>query len=346
MSNDLELTGATVGSPCYIVAYYDVNTNNLYNENGQLFGNKIFSAFLGNKYTLELHYVQNVSTSSNPEDWIVWDGLDGMSISSTVSFDDNYIHALKGEVTENANQGATTILINIPDVDKDILDFSGTLVLNPFGIDPEDAAQNETRPIKKTVAYSSFTHVSDTVFRFALTSGLPIAVYGGNNATLVRVSEPLYLFIDSDDIYESNIPNRYDEGVFKIPMDINSRKLRKKLDYSNVYDISGALEHDIYIDSTSITGIVVSGSTLSRTKANDKVAIDSNDGATYVFCNWSRGSTSYWTKGNAITTGTSIYTVANGTASVAGTTNPVSITVPVLFRTFSFPFVIKNLVGF
>ena len=346
MSNDLTLTGATVGNPCHIVVYYDVNTNNLYDGNGQLYGNRDFSAFLGNIYTMELHYVQDVSTSSNPDDWIAWDGLKGMAVSSTISFDDDYIHALKGEVAINAVQGATTVRINIPDVDKDVLGFTGSLVFNPFGIDLEDAVQNETRPIKKTANYSSYTYISGTIFEFKIDSGLPLAVSGGTNATLVRVSEPLYLFIDSDDIYESNIPNRYEEGVFKIPMNINSRKLVKTLDYSNVYDISGVMEHDIYIDSTSLSGIVVSGSTLSRTKANDKVAIDATDGATYVFCNWSSGSTSYWTRGNEIESGDSVYTVSNGTASVAGTTNPVSITVPVLFRTFSFPFVVKNLVDF
>ena len=334
MTDDLEITGATAGSPEYIVVYYDVNTNNLYNEEGQLYGNKDLSAFLGNDFILEMHYVQGVSTSHVPEEWPVWEGLKNMTVSSTFSFDDNFIHAVEGHVAINAVAGSNKVRISISGIDKDTLGISGILVFNPFSTDP------------MTIAYSSYNYLSGIDFEFNLAQSLPVSVSGGTPATPVRVSAPLYLFINSDDIYESNIPNRYDEGVFKIPMSINSRKLLRALDYSDISYIEGELEHDIYVDTDTTSGIVVSGSTYTRNRGNDKVALDLSDGTTYRFDAWSNGSTSYWTRGD-IGNSVSVYSISGGTASLTGTTaNTVSITVPVLFRTFSFPFVVKNLVDF
>ena len=54
------VTGTTVGDVKYVVAYLDVNTNNLYDANGNLYGNNTLTSYLDNEFTLELHYVQDI----------------------------------------------------------------------------------------------------------------------------------------------------------------------------------------------------------------------------------------------------------------------------------------------
>lgn len=336
MDEDLEITGTTVGDVSYVVAYYDVNTNNVYDGNGNLFGNTSLSATLSNAFILELHYVKDVSTSENPADWSAWDGLTGMAVASTLSFDDDYVHAVEASVVTSATIGAHTVRINVPEISKDVLSSSGNLVFNPFGITPT------------TVSYDAVSYVSGTVFDFSIagSQGLPIDVTGGDNPTLVRVSEPTYLFIDANSIYEHNIPNRYGEGIFKIPLNITSRKLLKALDYTGVLRISGTMEHNIYIKQKSISGMKTgSNTTYVRDSSGDTVAIDSSDNKSYQFCKWSN---SLYTKGNNIHVGGGqLYQISGGSASLQGTSisEVVYNTSSVLFRTFTFPFVINNLVS-
>lgn len=347
-----EITGATVGSPSYVVVYFDVNTGNLYNENGQLYGNNTFCTYLDNSFILELHYVKDISTNEDPTQWQVWDGLDGKTISSTVAFDNNYTHAVEGAVVSNAAQGSSKVTISVPNINKDTLSSSGNLVFNPFGVD--EAISGSDAPVKAIVSYSSFEYLSGNNFEFTIqdSGGLPIAVYGGTNATPVRVSDPLYIFIDSDSIYEENIPERYSEGVFKIPVDVMSRKLVKAFDYADISGVAGIMEHKIYTKQNSITGIVKGNATsvvLVRGSTNDVYAVDSSDNKNYLFCYWvnTANNSSCYTKGNDIKTGTAQYSVSNGTASISGSTvAPVYSNDVVLYRTFSFPFIVKNLVDY
>ena len=268
MADDTLITGTTVGDDSYIVAYYDVNTGNLYNANGTLFGNNILATTLDNTFTFELHYVQDISTSNNPEEWTVWNGLDGKKVSSTLAYDNDFKHAVKGTASA-AVTGSTALTVVVPDINADTMNQSGVLVINPFG--------NEST--RQEVSYSSFT-VSGTTFTFVLDSSLTSAV--DENAE-VRVSDPMYLSISSSSIYESNIPDRYSEGVFKFPMNIISRKLLKALDYTNISGVSGTLEHKIYINNYTLSGIEVSGRQYTRNQSNDTVAIDSSDNTASVF---------------------------------------------------------------
>ena len=347
-----EITGTTVGSPSYIVVYFDVNTGNLYNENGQLYGNNTFSTYLDNSFILELHYVKDISTNEDPTQWNVWDGLDGKTISSTMAFDNNFTHAVEGVVVTGATSGSTKVTVSVPNINKDTLSSSGNLVFNPFGVD--EAISGSTVAVKTIATYSSFEYLSGTNFEFTLDSGLPIDIYGTTATvpTSVRVSEPLYFFIDSDSIYEANIPERYSEGVFKIPVKVMSRKLVKAFDYADVSGVAGTLEHKIYARQNSISGIVKGNATsvvLTRDSSNDVFAVDSSDDKNYLFCYWVNASSnsSCYTRGNDITTGTPQYSVSNGTASISGSTvAPVYSNDTVLFRTFSFPFVVKNLVDY
>ena len=280
-----EITGTTVGSPSYIVVYFDVNTGNLYNENGQLYGNNTFSTYLDNSFILELHYVKDISTNEDPTQWNVWDGLDGKTISSTMAFDNNFTHAVEGVVVTGATSGSTKVTVSVPNINKDTLSSSGNLVFNPFGVD--EAISGSTVAVKTIATYSSFEYLSGTNFEFTLDSGLPIDIYGTTATvpTSVRVSEPLYFFIDSDSIYEANIPERYSEGVFKIPVKVMSRKLVKAFDYADVSGVAGTLEHKIYARQNSISGIVKGNATsvvLTRDSSNDVFAVDSSDDKNYL----------------------------------------------------------------
>lgn len=331
-----EITGATVGDVSYIVAYLDVNTGNLYNSDGTLYGNNTLASFLGNEFTLELHYVQDISTSSNPEEWVVWDGLKDKDIVSTLAFDNDFRHAFKSTVLTDASIGATTLTLNVPDANKDTLNTSGTLVINPFGTEEEQMDVN----------YTSFTNVSGSTFTFTLEEALTSDVTAN---TSVRVSDPVYMYIDSNSIYEANIPSRYDVGVFKFPMKILSRKLLSALDYSGVSGVNGTIEHKIYTNKNTVTGITVSGSasTFHRDSTNDKVAIAPEDSTNYVFCYWTDGTNSYYTKGIEIQANTPLYSISGNNATLLGVTaSPVIDSELVIFRTFAFPFVVRNLVDY
>ena len=336
------VVGSTVSKPSHIVVYYDVSTGNLYNAKGSLFGNNTFSTFLNNSFILEIHYVKDTALSNNPEDWVVWDGLKNKTVSSTLAFDNNYIHAVEGKVLSDVNSGSTNISVLISGVNKNELDVSGNLVLNPFGLSSE----------KKVISYQSFTtDITGSTFTFNLESALTTNVL---RETSVRVEDPLYLNVDADTIYEANIPPRYDEGVFEIPIYVMSRKLLSALDYTGVASLEGTLEHNIYTKSDTVSGILVSGSTtaLIRDKQYDTLAIDASDEETYLFCYWTDLENSYWTKGNDVEEGAEVYLISGGTATVQTEGNepviaqPIFDTDSVLFRTFSFPFIVNNLLSY
>lgn len=408
------VTGTTVGDVKYVVVYLDVNTNNLYDANGQLYGNNTLATFLDNEFTLELHYVQDISTSSNPEEWAVWDGLKDLTVSSTLAFDDNYLHAVKGTIVADAEAGSPSVSVDVTDdINKDTLSRYGVLLVNPFG-DEEDQLM---------IPYSSFQQVSGTTFSFIVddAQGLEASV---TKDSPVRVSDPLYMFINANDIYEANIPNRYEEGVFKFPVNVMSRKLLNALDYSGSTGVSGTMEHKIYANKTNVVGLknksftpplpldrnqdidevaslrefvgiktTIGGDTVyihdvSRDTEHDEVeyyawmntendtvafytkTLDVTVGTLlydemyftqltdtvselvyevnpYLFCGWNSGVLKYWTKGNDVKENDYFYNISGGTATVGtASASPVYESEPVLFRTFAFPFIVRNLVDY
>ena len=314
MADEL-IAGATVGDVRYVVAYLDVNTNNLYDANGNLYGNNTLMSTLGNEFTLELHYVKDIPTSENPNNWTVWDGLEGQTVSSTLAFDNDFLHALEGKVSADTAVESTYIQVSIPDVDKDTLSPAGILVINPFEIAFTNPNTGMTINQKVMVNYSSFEFVEGTAdtYKFMITDidGLEVDVPAG---VLVRVSDPMYMLVDSDSIYEANIQPRYSEGVFKFPMKILSRKLLKALDYSNSSGVSGTLEHNIYIERNNLSGVVASGSTniCYRDKSLDKVAQDIDY---YAWQNTSGGiTTTLYTKSEIPVLNEKVYKkLSNGT---------------------------------
>lgn len=342
------ITGTTVGDISYVVAYYDVNTGNLYDANGNMYGNSTLTTTLDNEFILELHYVQNISTDSDPTTWAVWDGLEGKTVDSSLAFDSDYKHAYEGASTESTAAASHEIKVTVSSVDKDTLNSEGNLIINPYGLEPEQIPQGSTSTPRMVVPYDSFEYVSSntsgTVFKFHVADpdGLMYAVPANIQ---VRVSDPLYLYINPSSIYEVNIPPRYNEGVFKFPMNIMSRKLLKALDYTGVSGVVGTLEHKISVRRDTLTGVSYNSNTYTRDKDKDSTAVYSGD--TFLFCAWVNGSSTIWTKGNDVQTNTAVYSISNGTATLLGSTaNPVTETDSVLFRTFAFPFLVKNLIDY
>ena len=348
MADDTLITGTTVGDISYVVAYYDVNTGNLYDANGNMYGNSTLTTTLDNEFILELHYVQDISTDSDPTTWAVWGGLEGKTVDSSLAFDSDYKHAYEGASTESTAAASHEIKITVSSVDKDTLNSEGNLIINPYGLEPEQIPQGSTATPRMVVPYDSFEYVSSntsgTVFKFHVADpdGLMYAVPANIQ---VRVSDPLYLYINPSSIYEVNIPPRYNEGVFKFPMNIMSRKLLKALDYTGVSGVVGTLEHKISVRRDTLTGVSYNSNTYTRDKDKDSTAVYSGD--TFLFCAWVNGSSTIWTKGNDVQTNTAVYSISNGTATLLGSTaNPVTETDSVLFRTFAFPFLVKNLIDY
>lgn len=405
-----------------VVVYFDVNTGNLYNANGDLYGNNTLSTFLDNNFTLELHYVKDTTISSDPTQWEKWDGLDGQSVSSTLAFDNDFIHAVEGTATEDTTAAATKLSVNVPNINKDTLATSGILVIDPFNSYIQDIPTED-----KIVSYSSFEYITGTTFSFTLedSDGLPFDVAAN---TPVRVADPVYILVNSNEIYEKNIPEQYAEGIFNIPIHAISKKLLKALDYSNSSGVTGTMEHKIYVNRQSLAGVSLttgqySDVTMTRSKDGDTVAQDVayyawtyNDGTTrlyytknkipvlnekvykktdddriieangsvvsdsstasetiikigtgtsvtcpkatgsdeyapYLFCYWAGDkngtSVTCYTKGNDISVGSLTYTISEGVATeTANTVDPVFDTGYVLHRTFSFPFIVKNLIDY
>lgn len=320
------------------VIYYDVSTGEIYDSSGKQFENNTLVASLDSKFNLELHYVANTSTNVSPEGWEVWSFLDGKEISSTLAYDEDYIHAYEGKVASDVEQAASSITVKVSGVNKDTLSPFGILIVNPFGSEIE----------QEVILYSSFKYVSKDTYSFTIEDSAGSPSFIASN-TPVRVSDPLFIFVDSSKIYEANIPNRYNEGIFTFPMNILSRKLLLALDNTNITGVSGKLEHKIYLKKSKLVGINVSGSEeiFTRNIKKDKVAVDSTDSKSYVFCCWSNENTDYWTKGNDVQDGFSLYIVENTVATLTENTLTCSFEVNlVLAKTFQIPFIVKNLVDY
>ena len=321
-----------------VVVYYDVSTGKIYDFSGKSYENNTLTASLDSKFTLEMHYVNSVSKDVLPENWEVWSFLEGQDISSTLAYDEDYVHAFDGEVAEDIEKGSHTVVVSVAGINKDTLSPFGILIINPFG----SATQQEV------VSYSSFTYISKDKYSFTIEDSMGVSSFI-SSGTQVRVSDPLFIFVDSSKVYEANIPNRYDEGVFEFPIHVLSRKLLKALDNTNIKGVSGKIEHKIYIKKSNLVGILISGydDVFTRNIKKDVVAIDSSDSKASLFCGWSAGDITYWTKGKAVQDGSSLYVLESGEVSLVENSLTCSYEDKiVLVKSFQFPFIVKNLVDY
>lgn len=322
-----------------ITVYYDISTGNLYRSNGQLFGNSVLTAYLNNDFILELHYVENVNTSTYPQEWNKWCVLGNKKVSSTLAFDKDYKHSSIGNVSSSASIASTQLSVQISTLNESGLSDKGRIFINPYG-DTDN---------KIIVSYSSYTYDEENdVYMFTISEedGLPINVSSG---TLVRISTPLLFSVDSNTIYEANIPNEYDKGVFYLPVSVKSYRLFNEFDSTGASYISGVLEHNIYIKKTKVTGLSVSGysDALVRNNEYDKYASDDGGETSAFFCYWSNGTVSYYTKGNEIDDGNALYSIDGSVATLETVTaDPVIDTDTVLFRTFAVPFAVRNILDY
>lgn len=330
---------AVIEKSSHVIVYYDISTGNLYCSNGQFFGNSVLTSYLNNDFILEIHYVEEVNTSANPQEWKKWYALGHKKILSTLAFDKDYKHSFIGIVSSSASIASTQLSVRLSNTNESGVSNKGRLFINPYG-----DTDNEI-----IVSYSSYTYDEESdVYTFTISevNGLPINVSSG---TLVRISTPLLFSVDSNTIYEANIPNEYDKGVFYLPVSVKSYRLLNEFDSTGVSYISGILEHNIYIKKDKIIGLSVSGysNALVRNNEYDKYASDDGGETSTFFCYWSNGTVSYYTKGNEITNGNALYNIDGDIATLQNiTADPVIDTDTVLFRTFAIPFVVRNLLDY
>lgn len=212
------------------VLYYNIITEDLYDENGSYMGSSAFNVFFDNTVNVELHYMTDTS-SDDMSNWIPWTGLQGNTTGSSICFDDDYLHASLGSVSEDSSVGST------------ILKVSSTLSEN--NVNPSDNLILYTADGGSvSLPYTGYTYASG-VYSFELTSALSVDATTGLD---VRVPQALLLKVYSDEIDQTKAST----GVFKFSMNVLSHKLLNRLDYSNTTKVSGMFEHQIYSDGENV----------------------------------------------------------------------------------------------
>lgn len=208
-----------------IKIYYNIVNGTMYDSNGALYGNSVLTAYFNNHLDLEVNYMTDTSSDSM-QDWVPWTGLADKAVSSVVSFDRDYAHAVKGKTTTTTT-GATSInvSVNVPEVE---LNYSDVLIAY--------------RPDGSTITlpYNGFIYGSSSV-EFLLEGTAPEDIPSGLN---VRVPRSLYLKMQGDDIDNSLAA----EGIFTFHTYLMSKKLLESLDYSDSAYLSGTMEHKIVFD--------------------------------------------------------------------------------------------------
>lgn len=208
-----------------LILYYDVYNGNTYNETGALYGNTPLTMYLNNKFTLEIHYMSDTSADAVSE-WEPWTGLKGLSIGSSVAFDNDFLHAARGTLSSPVSSGDSNVIVNVA-IAETMLNPSDVLVFY--------------KPDGTTVSlmYSSYTKNSTgSGYVFNLTSPSNVSIDSG---AYVRVPQALYLKADEDSISNENAQN----GVFVINLHAMSHKILNALDYTNTQSLSGTFEHQI-----------------------------------------------------------------------------------------------------
>lgn len=206
------------------ILYYDILSNDLYDEAGNLFGNRILDIFLNNHMNLEVHYVAlDGSQTDDPTSFPIWNGLTGVTVASSVAVDNNMQHAIKGTLAEELSIGSVS----------SIKVTAASTTINPTGTIVLIDSAGE----RLGVPYSAASYANG-VYTFTVSVSLDQAYPVGST---VRVPEALIMKAEGDDIDDS----RASQGIFVFKLYALSHKLIELLDYSNTSSISATMQHKI-----------------------------------------------------------------------------------------------------
>lgn len=206
------------------ILYYDILSNDLYDEAGNLFGNRILDIFLNNHMTLEVHYVAlDGSQTDDPASFPIWNGLTGVSVASSVAVDNNMQHAIKGTLAEELSIGSVS----------SIKVTAASTTINPTGTIVLIDGAGE----RLGVPYTAVSYANGA-YTFTVSVSLDQAYPAGST---VRVPEALIMKAEGDDIDDS----RASQGIFVFKLYALSHKLIELLDYSNTSSISATMQHKI-----------------------------------------------------------------------------------------------------
>lgn len=206
------------------ILYYDILSNDLYDEAGNLFGNRILDIFLNNHMNLEIHYVAlDGSQTDDPTSFPPWTGLTDVTVASSVAVDNNMQHAIKGTLAEELSIGSVS----------SIKVTATSTTINPTGTIVLIDSAGE----RLGVPYSAASYANG-VYTFTVSVSLDQAYPVGST---VRVPEALIMKAEGDDIDDS----RASQGIFVFKLYALSHKLIELLDYSNTSSISATMQHKI-----------------------------------------------------------------------------------------------------
>lgn len=206
-----------------LVLYYDINNGNTYDAVGSLYGNNTLTMYFNNHVSMELHYVTD-SSSGDLTEWVPWTGLAGKAIGSSIAFDNDHVHAIKGTLLQSIAVGATSVTVEVS-IDSNNLNPSDKLVF--YNADGTAV----------TLLYDSYTEEQGG-YTFTLTEPSTVALEAG---IVARVPQALYMKVAGDDVDNT----RASEGIFIFDLYAMSHKILNELDYSNTTTLSGTFEHQI-----------------------------------------------------------------------------------------------------
>ena len=206
------------------ILYYDILSNDLYDEACNLFGNRILDIFLNYHMNFEVHYVAlDGSQTDDPTSFPPWTGLTDVTVASSVAVDNNMQHAIKGVLAEELSIGAVS----------SIKVTAASTTINPTGTIVLIDGAGE----RLGVPYSAASYANG-VYTFTVSASLDQAYPVGST---VRVPEALIMKAEGDDIDDS----RASQGIFVFKLYALSHKLIELLDYSNTSSISATMQHKI-----------------------------------------------------------------------------------------------------
>lgn len=202
--------------------YYNVVTDTIYDSNGSLFGNSSLTAYFNNHIDIEVNYMADTS-SNDPSNWIPWTGLAGINVSSSVSFDNDYIHANRG-TSSSTPVGSTefSVAVTINQID-----------LNPSGV----LVVYKTDGTLVSLPYNGFIFGSSSI-TFTLEEPITEQIPSGLK---VRVPRSLFLKMQDEDVDNSQAHI----GKFMFHTYLMSKKILETLDYSDSKSLTGTMEHKI-----------------------------------------------------------------------------------------------------
>lgn len=206
------------------ILYYDILSNDLYDEAGNLFGNRILDIFLNNHMNLEIHYVAlDGPQTDDPTSFPPWTGLTDVTVASSVAVDNNMQHAIKGVLAEELSIGTVS----------SIKVTAASTTINPTGTIVLIDGAGE----RLGVPYTAVSYANGA-YTFTVSVSLDQAYPVGST---VRVPEALIMKAEGDDIDDS----RASQGIFVFKLYALSHKLIELLDYSNTSSISATMQHKI-----------------------------------------------------------------------------------------------------